>query len=223
MIELSIVVPVYKSQKILPELLRRIDQYISSMHISYEVILVDDDSRDGTWEEIQNLKDDYSFVRAYKNSVNIGQPMTSALGISKTLGKYIVTIDDDLEYCPSDIVVLYRSILSNNANVVFGIADGKYAIQGKNQTISKWRNVLLNQFWQKPVTDSFKIFRRSLAFDNEIFRMNTHFEGHLKKNINQVGLIKYVNVSYYPRFQGQSNYTFWRKMRMFFQMHRGFR
>ncbi|MCO5229682.1 MAG: glycosyltransferase family 2 protein [Chitinophagales bacterium] len=220
--ELSIVIPVYKSKLILPEMLNRIQRFIGSLDVLFEVILVDDFSNDGTKEVIGLLSDRYKFVRSYFNSINIGLPGTSAFGISKSIGKYIVTIDDDLEYCPSDIVKLYQFILETNADVVFGISPQKYKIQGKNNRFANLRNRFLNKLWKKPITDSFKIFKRTVVFDKDRFIMYTHFEGHLNRYFENLD-VQYLEVAYYPRFQGKSNYTFMKKMQMFFQMHKGFR
>lgn len=222
MIDLSIVIPVYNSHTILPELLRRIDQYISILRIDYEVILIDDFSNEDTSREVMKLKEEYSFVKAFRNNINLGQPKTTVYGISQSEGKYIVTIDDDLEYCPSEIVSLYEQIKINDSDVIFGISPDKYKIQGKNEFIAKIRNKILNLIWEKPITDSFKIFKRSFVFDKNQFQINTHFEGYLNSKLENCK-IEYINVSYNKRFDGKSNYTFLRKLKMFFQMHEGFK
>ncbi len=223
MIELSIVIPVYRSHIILPELMRRIDQYISPIYIDFEVLLIDDFSNDDTWEVIIELKEKYHFIKAFKNDRNLGQPKTTIHGISQSFGKYIVTIDDDLEYCPSDIVHLYEKVKHGNSDVIFGIASDKYKIQGKIEIVAKFRNKILNLIWKKPITDSFKIFKRSFVFDEENrFKINSHFEGFLNSELNSC-TIDYMNVSYNKRYNGKSNYTLIRKIKMFLQMHEGFK
>lgn len=219
--ELSIVIPVYKSKEILPELIRRIETYITPLGISFEVVLIDDCSQGGEREVIKNLQSKYSYIRTFENSKNRGLPYTSKFGIAQSEGKYIVTIDDDLEYCPSDILILYEKILTSDTDVVFGIAKDKYRIKGSNSELAHFRNKILNFIWQKPITDSFKIFKRDIAFNEEEFLIETHFEGFLKSKKSRVK-IEYAEVSYYPRYRGRSNYTFFKKVRMFFQMHKGF-
>src|SRR5690606_6569653 len=137
---------------------------------------------------IQEFSQKHSNIKGIKNERNIGQAYTSLKGIAQSKGDFIVTIDDDLEYHPSDILLLYHHIKENHFDLVFGIAKEKYRKQGKSQKLAEFRNKLLNKIWNKPITDSFKIFRRNMVFNNDVFLPETHFEGFVKKNIRKINI-----------------------------------
>lgn len=221
--EISIVVPVYCSAAILPELARRIRASFDDSGLHYEVIFADDRSNDNSWEVIQALCRNDDRFSGFRNDQNLGQPYNSLKGISLAKGRFIATIDDDLEYEPSDILLLYKHIVQSEHDVVFGLPAEKYSKKGKSPAIVNARNRVLNYIWNKPVTDSFKIFRREVVFSDEgIFLPRVHFEGYIRDHVAR-DKIGYVSVSFNERFAGQSNYTLMRKLRMFFQMDKGFR
>jgi glycosyltransferase involved in cell wall biosynthesis len=135
--------------------------------------------------------------------------------MSVASGEYIVTIDDDLEYLPEDIITLYDYIKANNFHVVFGIAEEKYRLQGKNTRLAKGRTRLLNALWGKGVTDSFKIFKKELVFDADSFIVEEHFEAFIKHRLAQ-SFWGYTAVGYEARMAGSSNHTFLKKLKLFF-------
>ena len=220
--EISIIVPVFNSESIIPHLLGQIEQAMRHSILSFELILVDDCSTDHSFAKLQELANDKENYRVFKNEHNLGQAYTSLFGLSKAIGSYLVTIDDDLEYDPEDIRLLYEAIQLEKLPVVFGLAKDKYQKQGKSGPLSKFRNSLLNLLWNKPVTDSFKIVRRSFLFDGTKFLASVPFEVFLRDNLDRRH-IGYVQVPFYPRAHGKSNYTLLKKIQLFWQMHLAFR
>lgn len=194
---------------------------MESSAISFEVIFCDDFSTDHSRKVIESITQTDYRIRAVFNKSNLGLPYNALNGISQTTGRYIVTIDDDLEYNPHDILILYSKLISGNAKVVFGLSPAKYIVQGKSDSFARWRNGVLNTLWRKPVTDSFKIFRRELVFTDLDFIPRIHFEGFIARRLKNTD-IEYVEISYHPRFEGVSNYGFFKKLRLFWQMTRGF-
>ena len=202
----SIITPVYRSSSIIPELIQRVSQQMIVHQYSYEHILIDDGSGDGSWDIIEEACKRSSNVKGVRLKKNNGQLIASLAGMSFAKGRLIVTIDDDLEYDPADIIKLYNKITGEDLGVVFGLEPEKYETQGHNHALAHFRNRLFNFIWQKPVTDSFKILKRELIFDQDRFLPVTHFEAYIKHHISpkQIG---YVKVSYHKRFTGTSNYT----------------
>ena len=213
----SVVVPIYNSEPVVEELVRRIGLVMEEIGDSFEIVLVDDCSTDGVWKRILQIAACNNKVKGFRLSNNYGQWMATLAGISQAKGMNIITIDDDLEYDPADIKILISKFQSSDYYLVFGLAPQKYVLKGKNAFLSNVRNKALNFVWQKFLTDSFKIFKRELVFlKGKEFYPNTHFEAFTNFNLNE-RLVGYCEVSYHSRFQGSSNHTLLKKVSMLFK------
>lgn len=133
---ISVVVTVFTSEKIIPTLIKRIDSAMCSKNINYELILINDANTDNSKDILQNYN--CKKIIVINNEKNLGQAYTCIKGIERAEGQYIVTIDDDLEYEPIDILKLYHKIEEENSDVVFGLACDKYKKNKENQPF--WRN-----------------------------------------------------------------------------------
>ncbi len=216
-LDISIVVPVYNSEHIIQAFVERTKKTFRDINLTYELILCDDCSTDNSWHTIKAMSKEHGFIKAHRNESNLGQLKTTMFGISQANGKYIVTIDDDLEYNPEDIVILYHTLIEKDLDVLFGIAKEKYIIKGKSKFISNLRNCFLNFLLRKPQTDSFKIFKRNFVFNGEEFLLSVPFESYLSKKIDSVR-IDYIDVEFNSRFEGNSNYSLQKKIKMLYQL-----
>jgi glycosyltransferase involved in cell wall biosynthesis len=104
--ELSIVVPLYNEEESVDLLVDRINTTMDQLDLSYEIILVDDGSNDGTWTSIVNLKSKFPRLRGIKFRKNFGQTPAMAAGFEYARGEVIVTLDGDLQNDPDDIPML---------------------------------------------------------------------------------------------------------------------
>ncbi len=118
LIDLSIVVPAYRSEKSLAALVAAIDAAIGGRY-SLELILVNDRSPDGSWEVASQLARSHSWVRALNLRKNVGQHMAIFAGLRECRGRVIVTMDDDLQHAPSDIPTLVEA-LDGDHDVCYG-------------------------------------------------------------------------------------------------------
>ena len=109
-IYLSIVVPFYNEEDSVEELLARILEVGKEFDFPYEIIFVDDGSKDKTWELIGQLKETTPHLKAIKFRRNYGQTSAMAAGIEYAWGQIIVTMDGDLQNDPSDIPLLLKKI-----------------------------------------------------------------------------------------------------------------
>jgi glycosyltransferase involved in cell wall biosynthesis len=116
---LSIIVPIYKSLPCLPELYRRLTLSLSNLNMEYEIILVDDGGKDGSWEYIKQLSEKDSRIKGIKLSRNYGQHNALLCGIRSAHYETIITIDDDLQNPPEEIPLLLKKI-SDGYDVVYG-------------------------------------------------------------------------------------------------------
>ena len=116
---LSIVIPVYNSEKILPELLSQLARILPTLSSLHEVILVNDGSRDRSWEVICHLAQKYGRVQGINLMRNYGQHNALLCGIRAARYEVIVTMDDDLQNPPEEIPRLLEK-LAEGYDVVYG-------------------------------------------------------------------------------------------------------
>ncbi len=116
---ISVVVPVYNSAATLRELVGRLSAVLGGRCDAYEILLVNDGSRDGSWKEIQALAAREPVVRGIDMMRNYGQHNALLAGIREARHQIIVTIDDDLQNPPEEIPRLLEK-LSEGYDVVYG-------------------------------------------------------------------------------------------------------
>ncbi len=118
---LSIVVPVFNSGKNLAELVKRLHDTLKSKE-TFELILVDDGSSDDSWNTIVGLKLQYpETLKGIKLNRNYGQHNALICGFSSSIGSFIVTMDDDLQHPPEEILKLIAKQKETNADLVYGL------------------------------------------------------------------------------------------------------
>ncbi|SDF13278.1 dolichol-phosphate mannosyltransferase [Bacteroidales bacterium KHT7] len=105
--ELSIVSPIYRGEKMLDELVRRIIDSVKDITDDYEIVLVNDCSPDNSWEKIVQLCNENKKVKGVNLSRNFGQHYAITAGLSKTSGNWVVVMDCDLQDRPEEIPNLY--------------------------------------------------------------------------------------------------------------------
>lgn len=118
-IDLSIVIPVYNSQEALPELVLRLGTVMASQGVSWELILVNDGSRDRSWQMIRELQAVHPNIQGVDLMRNYGQHNALLCGIRMARGVVIVTMDDDLQHPPEEIPKLLAK-LAEGIDVVYG-------------------------------------------------------------------------------------------------------
>lgn len=115
----SIVVPVYNSEKSLPLLVERLGKVLPTVSSSYELILVNDGSRDQSWDVIQECARRYHWIRGVNMMRNYGQHNALLCGIRAAKNEIIITMDDDLQHPPEELPKLL-SKLAEGYDVVYG-------------------------------------------------------------------------------------------------------
>jgi glycosyltransferase involved in cell wall biosynthesis len=118
--DLSIIIPLFNEEESLPELTTWIQRVVTPMSINYEVIYVDDGSRDHSWVVIETLSKEYSFVKGIKFQRNYGKSAALNEGFLKAAGSVIITMDADLQDSPDEIPELYRMIDEEKLDLVSG-------------------------------------------------------------------------------------------------------
>jgi glycosyltransferase involved in cell wall biosynthesis len=113
-LEISVVIPVYGSAAVLPELVNQLELALCETARSFEIILVCDCSPDNSWEVIKNLTPSHPAVVGILLRKNVGQHNAIMAGLSQALGHVIITMDDDLQHSPNDIATLLAEIEKGN-------------------------------------------------------------------------------------------------------------
>ena len=205
-LELSIVVPVYNSASTLGSLLERLTQTIAAITQSYEIILVDDGSRDDSWAAIQNLRVNYSdHLVAIQLMRNYGQHNALMCGLGVARGEFVVTMDDDLQNPPEEIPKLLAHIKQHGLDLVYGCPS--------KRNHAAWRNLGSTIVWhfyrtvfRNPVTPTpFRIMRQQMAQSVMFYDLNfTYLDGLLAWCTSRIAGIE---VEHIARAQGRSGYS----------------
>ncbi len=124
--DVSIVVPLYNEEESLPELSEWINRVLTSHKLSYELILVDDGSNDGSWEVVEQLSKKYKEVRGAKFRRNYGKSAALHTGFNMAEGDVVITMDADLQDSPEEIPEMRRMIIEEGFDVVSGWKKKRY-------------------------------------------------------------------------------------------------
>jgi glycosyltransferase involved in cell wall biosynthesis len=200
---ISVIAPLYNERDSVQELHMRIQKALQILGNPFEIILVDDGSKDGTFDEIRKL----SSVRGFRFVQNQGQTVAFGAGIARAKGEIVVTLDGDLENQPEDIPLLIKK-LNEGYDVVAGWRKDRW----QKQLLSrKLPSLLANRLvgWITGVTIhdhgcNLRAYRREVfdgvVFRGEMHRMLTAYLGMRGAKFTE------LPVSYEPRKHGTSKY-----------------
>lgn len=124
--DISVVVPLYNEVESLPELTSWIARVMQDNGFSYEIVLVDDGSNDGSWDMICRLQDHNSLIRGVKFRRNYGKSAALNVGFGAAKGNVVITMDADLQDSPDEIPQLYRRITEDKYDLISGWKAKRY-------------------------------------------------------------------------------------------------
>ncbi len=124
--DISIVIPLYNEEESLPELHDWIVKVMQANRYSYEIIFVDDGSKDNSWEVIEELRKKNDNVKGIKFRRNYGKSAGLNTGFSAVEGKVVITMDADLQDSPEEIPELYRLIQEEGYDLISGWKKKRY-------------------------------------------------------------------------------------------------
>lgn len=209
---ISVVVPIYKSQNTLELLYSRLETTLNQIAECWEVVFVNDGSPDSSWEKIEWLIKSKSNIVGVKFSRNFGQHNALLAGIRRTRFSTIITLDDDLQNPPEEISKLLIKI-SEGYDLVYGIPEKKQHSFFRNLSSSITRITLSSIMGASAARNvtSFRVFKKTLtsAFDD----YNGDFvsvDALLSWGTNKIGQ---TSVLHEERKEGTSNYSFKKLMR----------
>ncbi|TCV11581.1 glycosyltransferase involved in cell wall biosynthesis [Sphingobacterium alimentarium] len=124
--DISVVIPLYNEEESLPELTDWIRRVMLANNFSYEIILVDDGSKDNSWKTIMDLKKNHEQISGIKFRRNYGKSAALNVGFAATQGEVVITMDADLQDSPDEIPELYDRIMNQGADLVSGWKQKRY-------------------------------------------------------------------------------------------------
>ena len=118
--DISVVIPLYNEEESLPELVSWIEKVMLENHFSYEIIMVDDGSKDNSWNIVKNLSMENPNVKGISFQRNYGKAAALHTGFQAARGNVVITMDADLQDSPDEIPELFRMITADGYDLVSG-------------------------------------------------------------------------------------------------------
>jgi len=217
----SIVIPVYNSEKTLDELVERIEKSLNAISVNFEIILVNDGSKDNSWSVIEQLSHKNPWVVGVNLSRNFGQHNAILCGIRTAQYRYILTMDDDLQHPPEEMKKLITE-LQKGYDVVYGIPK-ILPHAGWRNFFSKFVKRILARVLGLPSVRDISSFR---AFRTELREAFSNFNAPdvIIDALLNWGTTNYstVLVNEEHREHGESNYNFLKLAKMAMLVLTGF-
>ena len=218
---LSIIVPVYNSAEILPELVRRLTPVLQATGRPYELVLVNDGSQDRSWETIEDLSRQHAWVRGISFMRNYGQHNALLAGVRAARYELTATMDDDLQHPPEELPKLLAK-LSEGHDVVYGPPERLQhgLLRDLASLITKFALQSAVGADTARLASAFRVFRTVLreafaAYHSPFVSLDV---------LLTWGTTRFAaaRVSHEPREAGRSNYTFTRLLRHALNMMTGY-
>ena len=208
-LELSVVIPVYRSAPTLRQLVDCLLPVLKAIAPRHEIVFVEDGSPDESWKVLGELQAEHpESIVAIQLMRNFGQHNALMCGFRHARGRFVVTMDDDLQNPPREIPKLLQRIQEGDFDLVYG----QYA-EKKHRP---WRNLgsaTVNAFYRlvfrsQITVTSFRIIRKETLAAIRSYDLNfTFVDGLLAWNTRRIGS---VLVDHEPRQQGRSGYSVWK-------------
>ena len=211
---LSVVVPAFNEEATIQEVLKQVLEQKPVL----EVVVVDDASRDKTWEVLQKFYGQDTRVRLFRHEVNQGKGAALRTGFSKATAPYVIVQDADMEYDPGEYYLLLGPVLGGVADVVFG---SRFQGSGAHRVLYFWHS-LGNKFltmFSNMATDlnltdmetCYKLFRREVLQIITIAENRFGFEPEITAKVSRLKLRIYeVPISYHGRTYAEGKKIGWR-------------
>jgi len=212
---LSVVVPVYNEAEVLPALYERLVHVLGSIGEPFEIVLVDDGSRDGSWALIEKLHSKDGRVKGIRLSRNFGQHIAITAGIDRALGETVVLMDGDLQDRPEEIPRMLKK-MAEGYDLVYGVRMHRQDGFLKRATsVFFWKAIRKLSGFDIPENQAMlRVMNRKYVEDFRKFTERNRFLGGLFTWLghNQAA----VEVEHGKREGGKSKYNIYRMLKLTF-------
>jgi dolichol-phosphate mannosyltransferase len=211
--KISIIVPIYNSSGFMKNLMEAIDAEKKNSGWNLEVVLIDDGSRDKSYDKIVELSHIYPYIKGIKLARNFGHQIAVKTGLAHCTGDYVAIIDDDLQDPPS-LLPSFFSYLDQGYDVAYGVR--------KKRKESFWKKFSYNAFYRilKRLSDTaipldsgdFCVMKKQVVDNMLKFQEKNPFLRGIRAWVG----FKQIGVEYerHARFDGQSGYTLKKLMKI---------
>tara|TARA_E500000178_G_C16989443_1_gene740055 strand:+ start:1041 stop:1820 length:780 start_codon:yes stop_codon:yes gene_type:complete len=214
---LSIIIPVYNSSKILDKLAYEINFFLTNeLKDQYEIIFINDSSSDNSWKVVKELSRKFSFIKGVNLEKNIGQHGAIFVGLQFSKGKKIIIMDDDLQHPPGSLISIYNKL--DDFDACYTLYLKRKHVYWKI-LISMTNNYFSSFLFNKPnniYLSSLKGIRGNIKDEIISKRPKIPFIDSLilKQTMN----ITNIKVNHQERFEGGSNYNLKKLFILWFDM-----
>ena len=183
--DLSIIIPFYNEAESLPELVRWIREVLSKEGLSYEILMIDDGSKDGSWDVVRGLSAEFPEIRGLSFRRNYGKSAALYEGFAMAEGDVVFTMDADLQDSPEEIPEMYRMIKEDGYDLVSG-----WKKHRKDNALTKNLPSKLYNWTARKVTGvklhdmncGLKAYRKAVVKDIEVYGEMHRYIPYLAKN-----------------------------------------
>ena len=211
--DLSVVSPVYRGEKMLSELVERIHKAISPLTDEYEIVLVNDSSPDNSWERISEICAVDKKVKGINLSHNFGQPYAITAGLTYAKGNYIAVIDCDLQNKPEDLPAMYQKALEG-----YDVVSARRVVREdtfmKRMSSAIFHRVydFLSGFDTDKAVAEFGVYSRKIV---DVYCSIPEYSRSFVELIHTLGFRKTtVDVLHDHRLEGKSSYNLYRLLKL---------
>ena len=211
--KISVVVPVYGCKKAIPSLYERLTTTLKKITKNYEIILVNDDCPQNSWEEIEKLCIKDKHVIGLNLSRNFGQMKAILAGLDYSTGEYVVVMDCDLQDRPEEIINLYKKI-NEGYDIVFARREKR-----QDNFIKKFISKIFYKIYS---------YATDLPYDETLCNFSIAkrivIDNYCKMRENDRAFVMYIkwmgfkestiDVKHDKRYEGKSSYNFKKRIKM---------
>jgi glycosyltransferase involved in cell wall biosynthesis len=183
--DISIVISLFNEEESLPELIRWIEGVMQKEGYKYEVIMVDDGSRDKSWEVIKELSKSNPAIRGIRFRRNYGKSAALYHGFAAAEGRVVVTMDADLQDSPEEIPEMYRMVIEEGYDIVSGWKKKRHDNKLTKNLPSKLYNWTARKITGIKLHDmncGLKAYRNQVVKDIEVYGEMHRYIPYLAKN-----------------------------------------
>ena len=183
--DISVVVPLYNEEESLPELHAWIKRVMDENKFSYEIIFVNDGSKDRSWEVIEKLAKEFPEVHGIKFRRNYGKSPALYHGFARAQGDVVITMDADLQDSPDEIPELYRMVMEDGYDLVSGYKQKRYDPLSKTIPTKLFNATARKVSGIKNLHDfncGLKSYRRDVVKNIEVYGEMHRYIPYLAKN-----------------------------------------
>jgi len=208
--DISVVVPLYNEVESLPELLAWIRRVANEHRFTYEVVMVDDGSTDGSWQLIEVLKETYTEIYAIKFRRNYGKSAALNVGFAAASGEVVITMDADLQDSPDEIPILYSRIKEEKLDLISGYKQKRHDPLSKTLPTKLFNAATRKMSGIKNLHDfncGLKAYRKDVIKNIEVYGEMHRYIPVLAKWAGFTRIEEQV-VKHYPRKYGNTKFGF---------------